>query len=46
MHDDLLVAVEALGAIHDRYDTGQSDPPPDGGGDDSWPEGDALNHPA
>ncbi|POM26241.1 hypothetical protein BTM25_06350 [Actinomadura rubteroloni] len=45
MDDDLLVAVEILAAIHDRTDVGQSDPPPDGGGDDPWPEGDSLNLP-
>lgn len=42
----LLVAVEALARVHDRSDGARSDPPPDGGGDSPWPDGDSLNHPA
>jgi hypothetical protein len=42
----LLVAVEALASVHNRHDVTRSDPPPDGGGDTPWPEGDGLNHPA
>ncbi|MCT2589808.1 hypothetical protein LHJ74_07750 [Streptomyces sp. N2-109] len=42
----LLVAVEALASVHDRTDGSRSDPPPGGGGDNPWPDGDSLNHPA
>lgn len=45
-HDDLLIAVETLDGVHDRFDSSMSDPPPDGGGDTPWPDGDSLNHPA
>jgi hypothetical protein len=44
--DGLLVAVEALASVHNRHDVTRSDPPPDGGGDNPWPDGDSLNHPA
>lgn len=44
--DGLLMAVEALTSVHNRHDVTRSDPPPDGGGDNPWPDGDSLNHPA
>ncbi|NIY65504.1 hypothetical protein SMALB_3501 [Streptomyces malaysiensis] len=40
----LLVAVETLTAIHDRYDSAASDRPPDGSGDAPWPGGDGNLH--
>lgn len=45
-NDDLLIAVETLTNVHDRFDSTMSDPPPDATGDTPWPDGDSLNHPA
>ncbi|WAL74547.1 hypothetical protein OU787_25470 [Kitasatospora sp. YST-16] len=39
----LLLAVEELGAVHDRYDSLRSDNA-GSGGDDPWPGGDGNLH--
>ncbi|MDT0308458.1 hypothetical protein RM780_16025 [Streptomyces sp. DSM 44917] len=40
--DALLVAVEELGSVHDRFDSTRSDPPADATGDAPWPTGDTY----
>ncbi|MFI1799889.1 hypothetical protein ACH427_21390 [Streptomyces sp. NPDC020379] len=42
--DELLIAVEELSSVHDRCDSGRSDPPPHATGD-TQPDGDPLNIP-
>ncbi|MDT0267955.1 hypothetical protein RM844_16875 [Streptomyces sp. DSM 44915] len=39
---ELLVAVEKLSGVHDRFDATMSDPPTDATGDAPWPEGDTA----
>ncbi|MFJ9446439.1 hypothetical protein ACIRRH_31950 [Kitasatospora sp. NPDC101235] len=41
--EDLLLAVDELGAVHDRYDSLRSDNA-GSGGDDPWPGGDGNLH--
>ncbi len=41
--EELLIAVEELGAVHDRYDSLRSDNA-GSGGDDPWPGGDGNLH--